>query len=159
MSNQNEVAQLLSLNNGKNVFHVDLQRNVLGEEMRAIPDSGESGRKNPASDKNISDTMPAPASVPRPIHQDEGAGRIGGPRGSDIADPGHCTPPIAALNAFRKPRLVIIKPSLCSVAAQAVSVPRLGSVCLASNPASYARLVPEILIIKFSLQVLLFVPC
>jgi hypothetical protein len=40
MSNQNKVAQLLSFNNGKDVFHMDLQRNVLGEEMRAIPHSG-----------------------------------------------------------------------------------------------------------------------
>jgi hypothetical protein len=52
------------------------------------------------------------------MHQDEGAGRIGVPRGSDIANPGHSTPPIAALNAFRKPRLIIIKPSLCSAAAR-----------------------------------------
>jgi len=93
MSNENEVAQLLSFNNGKDVFHMGLQRNVLGEEMRAIPQSGEAWRENPvpASPENIGYTTPAPAPVPRTMHQDEGAGPIGGARDSGIAHPGHCT--------------------------------------------------------------------
>jgi hypothetical protein len=78
MSNENEVAQLLSFNNGKDVFHMGLQRNVLGEEMRAIPQSGETWRENPvpASPENIGYTTPAPAPVPRTMHQDEGAALI-----------------------------------------------------------------------------------
>jgi hypothetical protein len=103
MSNENEVAQLLSFNNGKYVLHVGLQRNVLGEEMRAISHSGEGWRENPmpASYENIGHTTPAPAPVPRTMHQYEGAGRIGGPCDSATAHPGHCTPAIAALNAIR----------------------------------------------------------
>jgi hypothetical protein len=114
MSNENEVAQLLSFNNGKNVFHVGLQRNVLGEEMCAIPHSGEGWRENPVptSHENIGHTTPTPAPVPRTMHQDEGARPIGDARGSGIAHPRHCTPAVAALNAFRKPRLVIINPPL-----------------------------------------------
>jgi hypothetical protein len=92
MSNENEVAQLLSFNNGKDVFHMGLQRNVLGEEMRAIPQSGEAWRENPvpASPENIGYTTPAPAPVPRTMHQDEGAGLIGDARDSGIAR-GHGT--------------------------------------------------------------------
>ena len=53
-----------------------LHRNVFGEEMCAIPHSGEAGRENPvpASPQNVGHTTPAPAPVPRAMHQDEGAG-------------------------------------------------------------------------------------
>jgi hypothetical protein len=80
--------------------------------MCAIANSGEGWRKNPvaASHENIGHTTPAPASMPRTMHQEEGAGRVGDRRGSGIAHPGHCTPALAALNALRKPRLLIIKP-------------------------------------------------
>ncbi len=91
-----------------------LQRNVLGEEMRAIPQSGEGWRENPvpASPENIGYTTPAPAPVPRTMHQDEGAGLIGDARDSGIAHRGHA-PVVAALDAVRKPRLVIMQSSPC----------------------------------------------
>jgi hypothetical protein len=75
MPNENEVAQLLSFNNGKDVFHMGPERNVFGEEMCPIPHSGERWRKNPVPGirENIGDTTPAPAPVPRTMHQDEGA--------------------------------------------------------------------------------------
>ena len=80
MSHEYAVAQFLRFNHGKDVFHVGLQRNVLGEEMRAIPQSREAGRKNPvpASPESIGYSTPAPAPVPRTMHQDESAGLIGG---------------------------------------------------------------------------------
>ncbi len=82
--------------------------------MCAIPHSREGWRENPVSTspENIGHATPAPAPVPRTMHQDEGASPIGDARGSGIAHPGHCTPAVAALNAFRKPRLVIINPLL-----------------------------------------------
>ena len=46
------------------------------------------------------------------MHQDEGARPIDDARGSGIAHPGHCTPAVAALNTFRKARLIIINPPL-----------------------------------------------
>jgi hypothetical protein len=92
VANEDEVTQLLSFNNGEDIFHMGLQRNVLGEEMRAIPHSGEAWRENPvpASPENIGYTTPAPAPMPRTMHQDEGAGRVCGARSSGIADPGPC---------------------------------------------------------------------
>ena len=82
--------------------------------MRAIPHPGEAGRENPvpASRENIGDPTPAPAPVPRTMHQDEGAELIGDARDSGIAHRGH-TPAVAALDAVKKPRLVIMQSSLC----------------------------------------------
>jgi hypothetical protein len=94
MTNENEIVQLLSIGNRKDVFHMGLQRNVLREEMCAVPYSGEAWRENPVptSDESIGYTAPAPTSVPRTMHQDEGAvGRIGVARGSGIAHRGHGT--------------------------------------------------------------------
>ncbi len=70
-----------------------LQRNVLGEEMRAIPQSGEAWRENlvPASPENIGYTTPAPAAVPRTMHQHEGAALVADARDSGIARRGHGT--------------------------------------------------------------------
>ena len=66
-----------------------LQRNIFGEKMDAIPHSGEAGRENPVpmSDENVGHTTPAPATVPRAMHQDERARHSA--RGSGIAHPGH----------------------------------------------------------------------
>ncbi len=94
MPNQNEVAQLLSLNQRKDVFHMSLQRYVLGEEMRTIPQSGEAGRENPvpASRENVRRTTPAPAPVSRAVHEDEGTASIGGgTRDAGMAHRGHGT--------------------------------------------------------------------
>jgi hypothetical protein len=46
--------------------------------MCPIPHSGEGWRKNPVPGirENIGDTTPAPAPVPRTMHQDKGAGLI-----------------------------------------------------------------------------------
>ena len=39
VANENEPAQRLGFNKQKEVFHMGLQRNVLGEQVRAIPPS------------------------------------------------------------------------------------------------------------------------